>query len=63
MIESLKCSFCGKGQKEVSSIIAGGDVFICGGCVWVCVQILLEAKSVFGFPALESLSQDQERID
>lgn len=29
----LRCSFCGKGQKQVKKLIAGSAVYICDGCV------------------------------
>jgi len=35
-----QCSFCGKSQSEVASLIAGpGKVFICSECVTLCHQI------------------------
>jgi len=36
----LFCSFCGKNQREVQSLIAGPAVFICGECVELCNGIL-----------------------
>ncbi len=37
------CSFCGKGQKEVRTLITGpGAVHICDECVETCTQILEE---------------------
>ena len=33
----LKCSFCGKSQKEVPKLIAGPAVCICGACVVAAV--------------------------
>ncbi len=38
--DSLRCSFCGKSQREVEKIIAGPNVFICNECVDICVEIL-----------------------
>ena len=29
----LRCSFCGRAQKEVAKLVAGPGVYICGGCV------------------------------
>jgi transcription elongation factor Elf1 len=40
--KNLRCSFCGKGQKEVKKLIAGPKVYICGECVALCVAILRE---------------------
>ncbi len=36
----LKCSFCGKTEKEVSRLIAGPDVHICDACVGICNKVL-----------------------
>ncbi|KPK02093.1 MAG: ATP-dependent Clp protease ATP-binding subunit ClpX [Nitrospira bacterium SG8_35_4] len=40
--ESLKCSFCGKGQREVRKLIAGPTVYICDECVNLCNEIMAE---------------------
>ncbi len=42
--ENLKCSFCGKSQKEVKKLIAGSGVYICDECVSLCNEILEEEK-------------------
>jgi ribosomal protein L37AE/L43A len=34
------CSFCGKRQDQVRRLIAGPGVWICNGCVVLCVEIL-----------------------
>ncbi len=36
----IRCSFCGKSQKEVQKIIAGPGVYICNECVHLCDMIL-----------------------
>jgi len=36
----LKCSFCGKSQKQVKKLIAGPGVYICNECVGLCDDIL-----------------------
>ena len=38
----LKCSFCGKMQKQVRKLIAGPGVFICDECIALCVEIVEE---------------------
>ena len=38
--EDLRCSFCGKPQKDVRMLVAGPAVFICDECVDVCVDII-----------------------
>lgn len=41
---TLKCSFCGKGQKEVKKLIAGPGVYICDECIDLCNDIIDEEK-------------------
>lgn len=37
----IRCSFCGKTEKQVRKLIAGpGDVFICDECISLCDEIL-----------------------
>ncbi|MGG7464177.1 MULTISPECIES: ATP-dependent Clp protease ATP-binding subunit ClpX [unclassified Plantibacter] len=38
----LKCSFCGKSQKQVQQLIAGPGVYICDECVELCNEIIAE---------------------
>ncbi|MDO4687294.1 MAG: ATP-dependent Clp protease ATP-binding subunit ClpX [Corynebacterium sp.] len=51
----LKCSFCGKSQKQVKKLIAGGGVYICNECIDLCNEIIEEE--------LNSAAADQERSD
>jgi len=37
---SVKCSFCGRDGSEVSSMVAGPDVYICDICIKTSVDIL-----------------------
>ncbi|QGN31650.1 ATP-dependent Clp protease ATP-binding subunit ClpX [Microlunatus sp. Gsoil 973] len=41
----LKCSFCGKSQKQVKKLIAGPGVYICDECIDLCNEILEEEFS------------------
>ncbi|HJF15453.1 MAG TPA: ATP-dependent Clp protease ATP-binding subunit ClpX [Enteractinococcus helveticum] len=38
----LKCSFCGKTQKQVRKLIAGPGVYICDECIELCNEIIEE---------------------
>ena len=40
--EHLKCSFCGKGQRQVRKLIAGPGVYICDECIDLCNDIVDE---------------------
>ncbi|MEJ6619389.1 MAG: ATP-dependent Clp protease ATP-binding subunit ClpX [Pontimonas sp.] len=42
--ELLKCSFCGKSQKQVQQLIAGPGVYICDECVELCNEIIDERQ-------------------
>ena len=42
--DPLKCSFCGKSQKQVIKLIAGPGVYICDECIELCVEIVEEEK-------------------
>ena len=42
--QALKCSFCGKSQKQVIKLIAGPGVYICDECIELCVEIIDEEK-------------------
>jgi len=41
----LKCSFCGKSQKQVRKLIAGPGVYICDECIELCNEIIEEEFS------------------
>ena len=43
--ETLKCSFCGKSQKQVIKLIAGPGVYICDECIDLCVEIVEEERT------------------
>jgi hypothetical protein len=36
----MRCSFCGRAHTEVAKLIAGPGIYICDGCVGLCVGIL-----------------------
>jgi ATP-dependent protease Clp ATPase subunit len=38
----VKCSFCGKLQRDAAKLISGPGVYICNECVSTCVAILAE---------------------
>ena len=44
----LKCSFCGKTQKQVAQLIAGPGVYICDECVELCNEIIDERMAEAG---------------
>ncbi|MDO5672428.1 MAG: ATP-dependent Clp protease ATP-binding subunit ClpX [Actinomycetaceae bacterium] len=44
-VDLLKCSFCGKSQKQVKKLIAGPGVYICNECIELCNEIIDEELS------------------
>ena len=38
--KSIRCSFCGKQQNDVKSLIAGPGVYICDQCIELCQGII-----------------------
>lgn len=56
--DKLFCSFCRKSAKEVSSLIAGPGVHICGDCVKTCNSILGGLPSD-GFAGWDALADDK----
>src|SRR5919206_4925144 len=56
----LKCSFCGKSQKQVKKLIAGPGVYICDECIDLCNEIIEEELSEASDLKLEELPKPQE---
>ncbi|HXH55771.1 ATP-dependent Clp protease ATP-binding subunit ClpX [Iamia sp.] len=61
--ELLKCSFCGKSQKQVKKLIAGPSVYICDECIDLCNEIIEEELSEGADLTLEDLPKPREIFD
>ena len=59
----LKCSFCGKSQKQVKKLIAGPGVYICDECIDLCNEIIEEELSEGAEVGLEELPKPREIFD
>ena len=59
----LKCSFCGKSQKQVKKLIAGPGVYICDECIDLCNEIIEEELSEGAEAGLEELPKPREIYD
>ncbi|WAX58115.1 ATP-dependent Clp protease ATP-binding subunit ClpX [Jatrophihabitans cynanchi] len=62
----LKCSFCGKSQKQVKKLIAGPGVYICDECIDLCNEIIeeeLAETSEFSFDELPKPSEIYEFLN
>jgi ATP-dependent Clp protease ATP-binding subunit ClpX len=55
----LKCSFCGKTQKQVKKLIAGPGVYICDECIELCNEIIVEELAEATTPGLTELPKPQ----
>ncbi len=56
----LKCSFCGKSQKQVKKLIAGPGVYICDECIDLCNEIIEEELNEGAEVGLEELPKPKE---
>ena len=56
----LKCSFCGKSQKQVKKLIAGPGVYICDECIDLCNEIIEEELSETSELKLDELPKPRE---
>jgi ATP-dependent Clp protease ATP-binding subunit ClpX len=56
----LKCSFCGKSQKQVKKLIAGPGVYICDECIDLCNEIIEEELSEGTEVSLDELPKPKE---
>src|ERR1044072_4289510 len=56
----LKCSFCGKSQKQVKKLIAGPGGYICDECIDLCNEIIEEARSGGNEVSLDELPKPKE---
>jgi ATP-dependent Clp protease ATP-binding subunit ClpX len=59
----LKCSFCGKSQKQVKKLIAGPGVYICDECIDLCNEIIEEELADAGDVKLDELPKPSEIHD
>ncbi|WP_131103905.1 ATP-dependent Clp protease ATP-binding subunit ClpX [Ornithinimicrobium sufpigmenti] len=59
----LKCSFCGKSQKQVKKLIAGPGVYICDECIDLCNEIIEEELAESSDLGLGQLPKPREIFD
>src|SRR5665648_829263 len=59
----LKCSFCGKSQKQVKKLIAGPGVYICDECIELCNEILEEELAEAAEVGMVQLPKPREIFD
>jgi len=59
----LKCSFCGKSQKQVKKLIAGPGVYICDECIDLCNEIIEEELAESSDLGLDELPKPREIFD
>jgi len=61
--ELLKCSFCGKSQKQVKKLIAGPGVYICDECIDLCNEIIEEELAETSELHFDELPKPKEIYD
>jgi ATP-dependent Clp protease ATP-binding subunit ClpX len=61
--ELLKCSFCGKSQKQVKKLIAGPGVYICDECIDLCNEIIEEELAETSELRFDELPKPSEIYD
>ncbi len=59
----LKCSFCGKSQKQVKKLIAGPGVYICDECIDLCNEIIEEELTETSELGMVELPKPREIFD
>ena len=59
----LKCSFCGKSQKQVKKLIAGPGVYICDECIDLCNEIIEEELNEASDVQMGDLPKPREIFD
>lgn len=58
--ELVKCSFCGKSQKQVKKLIAGPGVYVCNECIDLCNEIIDEENVDETQASLEKMPNPRE---
>lgn len=62
----LRCSFCGRGQDEVTKLISGPSVYICNECIKLCKDILddeISGQSLFDAEDFPKPKEIKEFLD
>ena len=61
--ELLKCSFCGKSQRQVKKLIAGPGVYICDECIDLCNEIIEEELAETSDVSFDEVPKPREIFD
>jgi ATP-dependent Clp protease ATP-binding subunit ClpX len=59
----LKCSFCGKSQKQVKKLIAGPGVYICDECIDLCNEIIEEELAEGSSTPMDELPKPRDLFE
>lgn len=54
-LENMRCSFCGRTNKEVGQLVSGPGAAICSDCVGLCCDVLDEEEEEQSSPSLENI--------
>lgn len=58
--KKVRCSFCGKPQELVGTLVAGHNAFICDECVNACVDVIESEGISLKRPTAKKKKQDEE---
>ena len=58
--KELRCSFCGKSEREVNRMIQGPGVRICDECVRLCMDVLEDGYEPHGLEAPDAIPTPRE---
>lgn len=58
----MDCSFCGRNLVEVRVMISGPNVYICDGCIGLCIDLIHEEKGINLFDECKKLVEKAEEI-
>jgi hypothetical protein len=61
---AIICSFCRKPTDEVGTMVAGAGMYICDGCVALCVELIeSKPKDVHEMPSWEERLSDDDILN
>ena len=60
--KTLKCSFCGKTERQVNRLLYGNGAFICDECVALCYNMLVEDGDLIAYTTKKKHKADASEI-
>ena len=60
--KTLKCSFCGKTERQVNRLLYGNGAFICDECVAICYNMLVEDGDLTAYTPKKGKAKPEEML-